>query len=456
MRQEQAVTLMRYVRTAKGWTRRKVSAGNTRGWEQRIDYTASHFGRDVIALGEYQIRWYENRKARYESGGDAYIQAMVALRERVNRLDLVNAAKRAGVTPPPEATDSRPLKDRIEPFIKRRKATGKITSQSTAKLYRLAINQFLEITKAHYIEQVTADTLIDFLTGLEAKGLEDRTRFNKYTLLATFLRSEDDGLSKLLRAHLPKVAEKKPVCYTPEDVEALLTFLRGQPRYKRLALVAEMYYKTGLRDKELAFLTWDKVDLKRGYLHIKNDQQFWLNVKGQQKEVIFHTKTRRDRSLGIPIEKGMLIRLRERRDHHPKDRFLFQTRDGNPDQGLLKKLRRATCRAGLTCGTCEACLRPCRNCQYCRCGKCKNCLMDRERACLKPHFGKHPCTRVQCRKWKLHRFRHTFATTAIRGGTDLSAVKDMLGQERLSTTQKYLSVVTEVQAKAAIDRVFGD
>jgi len=459
---QQKVTLLRYVRTTKGWRRRPVPTGRTRGWEARIDYTQALFGDDVTALGEYQIRWYEfhqgESKARYEAAGETYTAALVALKRHRDRLDFLRSAKRFGVTPSPEATGSKPIRERIEIFLKDRQAKDQITAESTVKLYRIALGQFQAITRVHFIEEVTRETLIEFLDGLKQRGLEARTRLNKYTLVATFLRAQNEGLGKLLREYTPKVQAKEPVSYTGEDLNALLGYLHSQPCYDNLALAAEVLFKTGLREQELAFLTWEMVDLKSGVLYVKTDQHFWRRVNGEEKEEIFHTKTRKDRKLGLPIEKGLLDKLSQWRVTHPKNRFLFETAIGTPERSLLQKLRRATSQAGLNCGVCEACRRPCRNCQYCRCGKCKNCRLGRQRHCLNPHhdgYG-HPCTRVQCRKWKLHRFRHTFATTAIRNGVDLGLVQELLGHAKLSTTQKYISAATETQAKSAINRAFAD
>src|SRR5579862_9849316 len=112
---EQKVVLMRYVRTKpNGWVRRRVRTGSTRGWEQRIDTDLKWFGPDVIGLGDYQIRWYDNRKTRYESGGDTYSQARVLLSERRDNLNLMQAAERARVELP-KLEDGQPLADRLEP-----------------------------------------------------------------------------------------------------------------------------------------------------------------------------------------------------------------------------------------------------------------------------------------------------------------------------------------------------
>lgn len=44
-----------------------------------------------------------------------------------------------------------------------------------------------------------------------------------------------------------------------------------------------------------------------------------------------------------------------------------------------------------------------------------------------------------------HTGRHTFATTLVRGGTDLVTVADMLGHARLDTVRAYTRPTAEVK-----------
>ena len=448
---------MRYVRTQdKGWLRRRVARGTTRGWEQRIDVDLKHFGRDVIDLGEYQLRWFENRrgtsKPRYESAGTTYVQAKKALAHRQEQLALNRVAARAGFTPPPEAQDLKPLTERLEPFLRARKATKHITAEATCDAYRRALDTFLEATKVRYAERVTGKTLEDFLTVMRERGLSDQTQLNMYAAMGAFLRVCDPRLGTIVREYTPKVKKKNPEHYERAEIDKLLAYLYARPSEQRIALAAETFWKTGLRAKELSHLTWDLVDLERGFFTIKDDRVLRLKIRGEVKTRVFHTKTRRDRVLRIPIEPELLGKLRAWRASHPADRFLFPTSKGNPDAQLLLRIKIGAHRAGLSCGQCNHCLRPCGECKQCKCGKCARCRV--KRTCINPHHGSHPCTRIQCEKWKLHRFRHTFATTAVRKGADIGMLMNLLGHSKLSTTQIYLSAAKEEEAQAAVSNMF--
>jgi integrase len=453
MGQEQKVTLMRYVRTDKGcWTRRRVPTGGARGWEQRLDHNPAAFGLDVSDLGEYQIRWYENSKPRYESGADTYAQARTVLAERRDKLNFVDAAARFGVELPVTG-ESQLLADRLEPFLKKRIAAKKISPGETPRIYRTALDEFLEVTKVRYVEQVNGETLAEFLTKLQERGLSDQTQLNKYAAVGAFLRDCNEGLARLIREYTPKVRKKKPVSYNGEEVNALLVYLYNRPSEYGIGLAAETYLKTGLRDRELSTLTWDMVDLKHGLMTIKDDRQIHLNIMGKERHENIRTKTRRDREFRLPIEPSLLGKLRQWRQDHLAFRFLFPTAKGNPDHHILLRVKIAAHRAGLSCGQCSHCLNPCGECKHCKCGQCHRCRTDRR--CIHPHHGEKPCTRIQCEKWKLHRLRHTFATNAVRSGkVDLPMLMNLLGQSKLSTTQVYISAARESEAQAAVNAMF--
>jgi site-specific recombinase XerD len=455
----QAVTLLRYVRTAKGWVRRRVTEGHGKKWDEKIDHNQRAFGDDVIALGEYQVRWYERRNGasqpRYESAGPTFIAACEVVRDREKRLALIRASHELGVAPPVEVTDRVRISDKLEPFLAKRMASKRITSEATLYAYRFAVDEFLEIADIQYVDEVNQGKLADYLNRLHKDGFSDQTQLNRYARVSALLRDCDPGLSKLLTETTPRVAKKKPVSYTKQELEELLAYMYSTKRWKRPALAVEMYWKTGLRERELSYLPWAGIDLDAGYIHIKDSRQLRLRgTDGKEKRVLFRTKTRRDRDLAIPIETQLLERLREWRKLHPQGVFIFPGKNGNPDQEIRAKLKRAANRAGMNCGTCDNCTHPCGMCQYCRCFKCKGCL--RRGRCRNARYGGQPCTRIECRKWGLHKLRHTFATTFMRKVGDPSMLMDILGHRKLSTTQKYIGVAKESETQAAINRVFSD
>ena len=53
-----------------------------------------------------------------------------------------------------------------------------------------------------------------------------------------------------------------------------------------------------------------------------------------------------------------------------------------------------------------------------------------------------------CRRRHKHILRHTFATTLVRGGTDLVIVAELLGHARLETTRIYTRPSAEDRTRA--------
>jgi integrase/recombinase XerC len=53
-----------------------------------------------------------------------------------------------------------------------------------------------------------------------------------------------------------------------------------------------------------------------------------------------------------------------------------------------------------------------------------------------------------CRRRHNHILRHTFATTLVRGGTDLVIVAELLGHARLETTRIYTRPSAEDRTRA--------
>lgn len=51
----------------------------------------------------------------------------------------------------------------------------------------------------------------------------------------------------------------------------------------------------------------------------------------------------------------------------------------------------------------------------------------------------HQCaTSAHCRKWTLHKFRHSFATSQVQDGLDIRTLQVLLGHKNIATTEKYL------------------
>lgn len=109
----------------------------------------------------------------------------------------------------------------------------------------------------------------------------------------------------------------------------------------------------------------------------------------------------------IPLEQGLYKKLLLWQMMNPKKRFMFDTGNDKPDTHFLETCKVIAKRAG----------------------------MDRT-------------------KFKVHRFRDTFATWALRRCVDLRTVSDWLGHANIELTQKYLAPMQGKQAQGQINKAF--
>jgi integrase/recombinase XerD len=176
----------------------------------------------------------------------------------------------------------------------------------------------------------------------------------------------------------PKTQRKLPQVLSSNDVEAILSQVRGEDFFSlRNKALLETLYSSGLRVSEAVLLDIDGLDFKRGFIR--------LFGKGGKERI-------------VPIGKIALQALRDYIEKgrskipHLKTSALFVNKKGErlSRQGIWKIVKKYAHKAGIK---------------------------------ITPHV-----------------LRHTFATHLLEGGADLKSVQEMLGHSSLSTTQIYTHV----------------
>jgi integrase len=93
-----------------------------------------------------------------------------------------------------------------------------------------------------------------------------------------------------------------------------------------------------------------------------------------------------------------------------------------PDAHALEACKKIAYRAGLNCGRCKSIVRGAAESKTggnrAKLKSCKN--------------GPH------CKRWYLHKWRHTFATEMLRSKLDIRSLQVLLGHKNISTSEKYL------------------
>jgi integrase/recombinase XerD len=152
--------------------------------------------------------------------------------------------------------------------------------------------------------------------------------------------------------------------------------------------------QSGLRDQEFCHLTRDRLSRSSAMVRVKSQPQWkWKPKKGTE------------RSVPIPPE---LIDEVLATMPQTTNGLIFPDADGNPDQHLLEELQEIAKRAGCT------------------------------------------------GRFYLHKFRSTYATSAIRRGVDLFTLKNWMGHKSIKTLERYVKALGGVNAKAKVEAIWAD
>jgi integrase len=418
------VALQRYIKTVdKDWHRLRVEPvrsgkGFTKNWDDPKTY-----GPDCVALGPYNLKWYVGGKAQYTRVGEDLQEALNVQKRKQANLTADESDREAGRSPREEDTSRKTLVKFKERFILSKKS--KQRDAETISSYEHLIAEFLDVTHKRYPDEVTEDDMQDFCQALRNRGMAERTVMNYAGSVLTFLRyTKVLSLTKIdeIKEAIPKVEDPLPVAYTKAQYESLMAAITNE----RHRLYFQTLLMTGMREREGACLRWDNLDLEVGSIRIDPKQETTVMVRGIEKTVTFKSKNRKPRFVTVPTE--LLTKLSEWRKKFPDTVFVFGTPCRNmsstgdlPDGHLLDALKRYAYNAGLNCGKCPQC---------------------------RKSGGK------LCGTWKLHRFRHSFATTVLRSGVDPASVRDLLGHHDLTMTNKYIEVNEHV--KGQVDSAFKD
>lgn len=152
----------------------------------------------------------------------------------------------------------------------------RMASPHTVLNYELDLRHWFQFLFKNNVGSFQLSTAIH-LKGLREFIAEELKNYERSTVnrhlsvikgFLKFLHREgylDKNIAKLIT--LPKVPEKLPVVLKPEEV---IRLIEGIPtdslRQKRMRAIVELLYSTGARISEVASLTYEQVDLRRGVL----------------------------------------------------------------------------------------------------------------------------------------------------------------------------------------------
>jgi integrase len=256
-------------------------------------------------------------------------------------------------------------------------------SEKTIKAYTYRLGFFLDFCaeqKLVYLDQVERGRLLRHVKFLQdhESNLTDRTVYNIFATLNTFLRTQDIFLASKI---LPELgyAEKPPKPYSKEELDALFGVMTEEQK-----LSYSFFLNSGCRDGEVQNTEYTDFNWKKNTVHVQAKPERGFRLKGKKKN-----HSAKDRFIPLPAELVQKMKARmEERSAHPHD-ILFPNGNGKPNGHFLRELKAIAEMAGV------------------------------EDA-------------------QLHRFRKTYADTLHEEGVSVNTIRIRLGHESLDVTLRYL------------------
>lgn len=388
-----ATLIVRYKDADGIWKR----AAAIRGANGRIrpGYALIEGKEEAVKDYQYQVRYYEGRKLRYEPAGKK-AAAADALRDRIEKKATAKAvADDAGLKI--EVEESRKtVQSTAAAYIKDAERRGAMEAAAQA---RNVSDEFLRVVRKVFVDEITRDDVFRFHEVLRKRRCSDRTVSNKHQRLTSWLRFA--GIDRAILPPVPKYEVRLPTTYNRDQISSLLA--NADPTKRMMILLG---LKLGLRDQELQHAEFGDVHW--------TDKTF--RVQGKPKWG-FRPKTWEQRE--IPIPDDLLTELKAWKNGRSDRVLILGTATGRPNGKLLLALKTLARTSKLNCGHCAGC------------------------------NGKNR----ECQEYTLHRFRRTYITTLLRNGIDLRTVQAYAGHKDIASTMRYLRPASAKEAQSKLNAI---
>ena len=407
-----AINVLRKVKIESGWKLLPVvKAGNMLAWSKVMAG-----GYPVIAAsGTFYLEWRESGKRIRRAVGDHPRQAKEALASQAKIISLREEG--VEVDDAPQIAERRQLsgrsiKDVIEGFIEA--APFRYRRKSVAK-YVNALRSFQRWSKKTHLVQLGREDVVEFMGHLvTVVGLDRSTAVDKGHVIHTVFKQAGAEIH-MRRGDWPKVTEQERDVYEVAQLEKLFAACTEN----EFALF-QTFLLSGLREQEVGFLAWEDFNPRRGTLAVR-----------QKPALGFAPKNYQERTVPVPVSLVQLLQA-HRKTQAEGEYFVFFTAKhmkkrglpgGQRDRHMLDRLKRLAHRAGLNCGHCSGR----------RGGKLVTCAKT-----------------ATCKRFGLHKFRHTYATTLLHDGVDLVSLQKLLGHSDMESTRRYLKALQPEDLKAKV------
>lgn len=257
------------------------------------------------------------------------------------------------------------------------------------------LENFLDNNKVSY-KSINKELILDYLKKLDEEGYTNTSISRQIASFRGFYHYLEENklidCNPFLKVHNPKTKRRLPSTLNYEEIRKLLDEVELKtPRDYMEHAIFELLYATGIRVSELTSLEEKNIDFKEMTIRVTG--------KGNKERIVF---------FGEYAKEALLNYLKVRDELNIKNsKNLFINKKG----GVLS-----------------------RNSVY-------EILKNRvEKLCIG-----HPVSP--------HTLRHTFATDMLQNGASIRTVQELLGHEKLSTTQIYTHLTQEYVRKEYLDKM---
>jgi len=273
-------------------------------------------------------------------------------------------------------------------------------SLRTIKWYEYVLNEFRKYVEEP-LENITKETIQNYLLLLKDKGFKKTTLANRYRGLRAFFNylAEEEIIfvNPIQGVKPPKLPKVFPNCLSDEEVDKLIKALKGSSWHQvRNRAIVLLFLETGIRLRELRELKLRDINLSRHEIKARG--------KGEKERIVF---------FGRRVLEALKKWLSVRGGILTVDEPLFITQDGLPmkDRHIERIVSKAAKKAGIT------------------------------------------------KRVSPHTLRHTFATLFIKNGGDVFTLQRLLGHSDVSTCMIYVNMAGRDLKESAlrfspIDRLY--
>jgi integrase len=351
--------------------------------------------------GRYYLEWYERGKRRRQAVSEFADVVEAARRKCIEvealRMGVMRAQPEAYVSGDGRLTIGTAI-DQYLDYVQVHR------SLRTFRTYRYTLATLLRASyRKPYVDEVTRDDILQFMTDCYRLGLGNRTVYDKLVVVLQLFKRH--GKSHLIASSdWPEYVDAIRPIYEPDEILAMLGVAHQEE-----GIFLKFLLSSGFRDREVRHVTWRDLDFRNSLVRV-TAKPCWG----------FRPKNWEERAVPLPTALVEHLRLlKERRNALPAQ-LLFPNSLGNPDSENDMIVKRVAERAKLNCGQ-----------------------------CITKH-GNKCSTGPHCHHFFLHKFRHTFATEHLRCGIDIRTLQGWLGHRDIKSTMVYLK---GVQSKDALAKV---